>query len=424
MRSNVAISVSSLGKCYRHPRGVRSDSVRDAITSLFSRSRRETASTRPTVSEFWALQDVGFEVDAGETVGVLGLNGAGKSTLLKILSRITSPTTGRASIRGRLGALLEVGTGFHPDLTGRENVYLYGAILGMGRAEVCRKFEAIVDFAEVADFIDTPVKRYSSGMYVRLAFSVAAHLHPDILLLDEVLAVGDFTFQKKCTDLVKSLENSGATILLVSHNMFSIKAMCDRVLYLKGGRLEFDGDCEAGLALYERAGGLPTSAWFAAEEGAPRIEVTEAILSDEYGTKRSIFDHGQRLRLRFRYHARTAIKSPNFLISFTRSDGVLCCNFSSTIDGAGPHEAKGDGEIELLTPPITLVADSYTIQIVVREGGFHRMLSAQTAGTFHIRDPLLSPTGFGVFHQRAIWRETLDLSIPRPSETPQRVSLP
>jgi ABC-type polysaccharide/polyol phosphate transport system ATPase subunit len=195
-----------------------------------------------TLEEFWALRDVNFEVRQGDVLGIIGRNGAGKSTLLKLLSRITEPTTGRITLRGRVASLLEVGTGFHPELTGRENIYLNGAILGMSRAEIRKKFDAIVSFAEVERFIDTPVKRYSSGMYVRLAFAVAAHLEPEILVVDEVLAVGDAEFQKKCLGKMDEVSRrDGRTVLLVSHNMSSIAALASRVLFLDAGRVAFDG---------------------------------------------------------------------------------------------------------------------------------------------------------------------------------------
>lgn len=198
----------------------------------------------------WALKDVSFTVEQGEVLGIIGRNGAGKSTLLKILSRVTAPTSGRIRVKGRVASLLEVGTGFHPELTGRENIYLNGAILGMTRQEVTRKFDEIVDFAEVEKFIDTPVKRYSSGMYVRLAFAVAAHLEPEILVVDEVLAVGDAEFQKKCLGKMGDVAEQGRTVLFVSHNMGAIKTLCHRVVVVSAGKLVFNGLSDAGLEHY------------------------------------------------------------------------------------------------------------------------------------------------------------------------------
>jgi len=234
--SEPAIRVSGLGKKYsithgRERAGYRTlrDTLVDAVKAPFRK--------RATIEEFWAISEVSFEVHPGEVVGIIGRNGAGKSTLLKILSRITKPTTGRVELNGRVGSLLEVGTGFHPELTGRENVFLNGSILGMSRAEVKKKFDEIVGFAEVEKFLDTPVKRYSSGMYVRLAFAVAAHLEPEILIVDEVLAVGDTGFQKKCFEKMEGVRRSGRTVLVVSHNLVAITNICTRAITLDDGRV-------------------------------------------------------------------------------------------------------------------------------------------------------------------------------------------
>lgn len=215
----------------------------------------QSAIRNPSSEDFWALKDVSFEVKQGEVLGIIGRNGAGKSTLLKILSRITEPTEGRIRIRGRVASLLEVGTGFHPELTGRENIFLNGAILGMARAEIKAKFEEIVAFAEVERFIDTPVKRYSSGMYVRLAFAVAAHLDPEILVVDEVLAVGDAEFQKKCLGKMQQVaRGEGRTVLFVSHNMEAIVKLCSRAILLSGGRLQVDRDARTATEAYLKTG--------------------------------------------------------------------------------------------------------------------------------------------------------------------------
>jgi lipopolysaccharide transport system ATP-binding protein len=209
-----------------------------------------SASSNGSVENFWALKDMSFEVKQGDVVGIIGRNGAGKSTLLKILSRITDPTEGRIRIRGRVASLLEVGTGFHPELTGRENIYLNGSILGMSRVEIKAKFDEIVAFAEVEKFLDTPVKRYSSGMYVRLAFAIAAHLEPEILIVDEVLAVGDAEFQKKCLGKMHDVATGGRTVLFVSHNMQAVSVLCSRALFLRGGSLAYAGGVEETIELY------------------------------------------------------------------------------------------------------------------------------------------------------------------------------
>ncbi|HXE79723.1 MAG TPA: ABC transporter ATP-binding protein [Vicinamibacterales bacterium] len=244
--SDVVIRAERLSKRYRLGEGPQGqgdfrDAVSDAVRRITRRLRRRETPGTDGDRDLWALHDVSFEVKQGEVVGLIGQNGAGKSTLLKILSRITDPTSGRAWYRGRVGSLLEVGTGFHPELSGRENVYLSGAILGMTRREIDAKFDEIVAFSEMERFLDTPVKRYSSGMYVRLGFAVAAHLDPEVLIIDEVLAVGDAGFQRKCLAKMKAAAREGRTILFVSHNMGSIQRMCSRALVLRNGRLIAEG---------------------------------------------------------------------------------------------------------------------------------------------------------------------------------------
>ncbi len=245
-----AIRVANLGKSYRVGRAAATRGYRTLRESLVDAAQAPLRRLRgrddtPRDEEFWALKGVEFEVQPGEAIGIIGRNGAGKSTLLKILSRITKPTTGRVELRGRVGSLLEVGTGFHPELTGRENIFLNGSILDMKRSEIARKFDEIVAFAEVEKFLDTPVKRYSSGMYVRLAFAVAAHLEPEILIVDEVLAVGDASYQERCIERMGSLAASGRTILLVSHNMDVIPRLCTRAILMDGGKVGEDGPADA-----------------------------------------------------------------------------------------------------------------------------------------------------------------------------------
>jgi lipopolysaccharide transport system ATP-binding protein len=235
--SDIAIRVENLGKRYHIGTRARFRTLRDTVTDTFAMAWRKRAPA-PNAEWIWALRDVSFEVKQGQAVGIIGKNGAGKSTLLKILARITEPTEGTAQVRGRIGSLLEIGTGFHPELTGRENVFLNGAILGMKRAEIQYQFDEIVTFAEVEKFIDTPVKHYSSGMYLRLAFAVAAHLNPEILLVDEVLAVGDAAFQKRCIGKMGAVTEAGRTVLFISHNMGAIVQLCPTVMLLREGRVE------------------------------------------------------------------------------------------------------------------------------------------------------------------------------------------
>ncbi len=264
--SHYSIEAVGLGKRYQivHERN-RYETMRDRLAATFTAPFRQAGRLlrgQPApgaAEEFWALREASFQVRPGEVVGIIGRNGAGKSTLLKILTRITEPSEGHADIRGRVGSLLEVGTGFHPELTGRENVFLNGSILGMRRFEIARRFDEIVAFAEVEKFLDTPVKHYSSGMYMRLAFAVAAHLEPEVLLVDEVLAVGDSAFQKKCLDKMEAVGRDGRTILFVSHNMPAITRLCPRTLLLSGGRIIQDGPSQQVVGTY-LSSGLGTTA--------------------------------------------------------------------------------------------------------------------------------------------------------------------
>jgi len=387
--SDVVIRAESLGKRYRIAR---------------SKSRRNGFQKS---EDFWALKDLSFEIGRGEVVGVIGHNGAGKSTLLKILSRITEPTVGRARIRGRVASLLEVGTGFHPDLSGRENIYLNGSILGMTRLEIRKKFDEIVDFAEIGQFIDTPVKRYSSGMYVRLAFSVAAHLELEILVVDEVLAVGDVGFQRKCMDYMQKLARSGITILLVSHNLFAVKAMCRRVLSLSAGRLQFDGATAEGIELYEKGSGLaanlPMIVINGEDTGQWPIVIRFIELLDLDGESRAVYDYGERMRVRMHYEVRRPVKYPNFYLGIRRSDNVVCCSFSAARDGVTAPSLDHSGVIELLTPPLRLVSDMYGAHAAVWDREFKNIYGGQIGPSFHVRDEVLNEH-FGVFHVPAEWR--------------------
>jgi lipopolysaccharide transport system ATP-binding protein len=319
--SNPAIVIENVGKKYnlRHQSGQEGfrHVLERALLSPFKWARKNIAKPeappdKSSVEEFWALRDVSFSVDPGEVVGIIGRNGAGKSTLLKILSRITEPTRGRVRINGRVASLLEVGTGFHAELTGRENVYLNGTILGMTRREIKRKFDEIVAFAEVEKFLDTPVKHYSSGMYVRLAFAVAAHLEPEILIVDEVLAVGDAQFQKKCLGKIQDVsQREGRTVLFVSHNMAAVAALTHRVILLKSGQVEFTGAPQAGINLYMASGESGASVYTAEPSTqTPNFTRVEIVCSQPG----NIHDSGKPWSARFQVHYPFPV--PNACMSF------------------------------------------------------------------------------------------------------------
>jgi lipopolysaccharide transport system ATP-binding protein len=318
--SEVAIKVENLSKLYRISHLASQRTVRDAVHhGMRLIWRRLRWKTRLHREEFWALRDISFEIRRGEIVGIIGSNGAGKSTLLKVLSRITEPTKGRITLRGRVASLLEVGTGFHPELSGRDNIYLNGAIYGLTRAEIGRKFDEIVEFADVAKFLDTPVKRYSSGMYVRLAFAVAAHLEPDILIIDEVLAVGDAAFQKKCLGKIREVSSEeGRTVLFVSHNLTSVRQLCSRSILLEQGRLSFDGPPSEAIAAYTRRDRGKAAYKHIAGDGAARI--TEVRLPGEGGAEAISPIFGE-MRIEIHYEAGPAAGSLEFFILIYAEDG-------------------------------------------------------------------------------------------------------
>ncbi|MCA1914839.1 ABC transporter ATP-binding protein [Methanospirillum hungatei] len=285
---------------------------------------------------FWALKNISFDVRKGEILGIIGRNGAGKSTLLKILSRVTAPTEGKIKIKGRIASLLEVGTGFHPELTGRENVFLNGAILGMTKQEISEKFDDIVAFAEVEKFIDTPVKRYSSGMYVRLAFAVAAHLEPEILIVDEVLAVGDARFQKKCIGKMGEVAGEGRTVLFVSHNMNAVKNLCGKVILLEAGNLVYEGDTHKGIAQYVNEDRIETTTLDEEYlnsimtglilERNPTVRFQQITISDINGTERATFRSDEEIKITMRYRCYTKVTNLRLLITVLDSEGNRIMN--------------------------------------------------------------------------------------------------
>ena len=320
----------------------------------------------------WALRDVCFEVQPGTIVGIIGQNGSGKSTLLKILSRITKPTAGRIEIHGRISSLLEVGTGFHPELTGRENIYLNGAILGMSHREIKRKFDEIVDFSEIEKFLDTPVKHYSSGMYVRLAFAVAAHLEPEILVLDEVLAVGDAAFQKKCLGKMGRVAKQGLTVLFVSHNMSAIGGLCERVVLLESGRVAFDGPTRAGIEHYmgsitQNAGGDLESAQHWGKRRFARI--TAMRLLNHAGLPCDTFSMGDTLVIELEVECLQRLTSPEIAFALQNRMGMNLQLFVSTWEGwDGPLEV-GLHRFRIKIPKMAIYPGTYAFTPwVLRQG--------------------------------------------------------
>jgi lipopolysaccharide transport system ATP-binding protein len=349
MSSNVAIQAENLGKRFQlgATQGVgRYRTLREGVADMFTPKRGEREAER----EFWALRDVSFEIGSGETVGIIGRNGAGKSTLLKILSRITPPTLGRGVTVGRVGTLLEVGTGFHPELTGHENIMLSGAVMGMRRSEVLSRFDQIVEFSGLSKFLQTPVKRYSSGMYMRLAFSVAAHLEPEVLLVDEVLAVGDAQFQRKCLGRMEELGQSGRTVLFVSHSMPSVMRLCPRVIFLDDGRVAADGSASAVVEEYLGRGGSAAVREWADPETAPgddRIRLRSIRVLDEAGNPQMELDIRQPICVEVEYWNRSGDTGfrPFSNLHFFNSEGTPLFISSDPNNAAPTGQPRAEGLI-------------------------------------------------------------------------------
>ena len=330
-----------------------------------SASKRWYSSLARRSAEMWALQDVSFDVREGEALGIVGHNGAGKTTILKLLSGITAPTRGRITIRGRLAALIEVSSGFHPELTGRENVYLYGAMLGMRRSEIGRKMDSIIDFSGMEKYIDVPVKRYSSGMYVRLGFSVAAHLEPDVVLLDEVLAVGDVAFQAKCLDRISALRKSGRTIVFVSHDLASIYRLCDRALLLEHGRILMEGAPRAVIDRYQQmAIPCPDARVMDPRKQAECIELS--FFSQAPG---DVIRTGFPMMARLGYRASTAITHVVFRISLYWPSGYLCAQLTNETNGTIDRLDAGAGTIEFHCPVLPVVPGLYRVDVEIEAKG-------------------------------------------------------
>jgi lipopolysaccharide transport system ATP-binding protein len=397
--SDTVIKVENLGKKYliRHQQSERYTALRDVLTNKFKSFGKIIISLQPPSSnlqpsreEFWALQDVSFEVKQGARIGIIGRNGAGKTTLLKLLSRITEPTAGRIAIKGRVASLLEVGTGFHPELTGRENIFLNGAILGMSKLEIKRKFDEIVDFAEVEKFLDTPVKRYSSGMFVRLAFAVAAHLEPEILLVDEVLAVGDAQFQKKCLGKMGEVAKQGRTVLFVSHNMGAVLSLCSVTLWIDKGRLHSFGNSEITIHEYIASDGkqnvnLPFS------DKPRRFRCDDVMMSNfellnKEGQESIYHVAGEPLRFRFFFKANCSFSNLSLEFYIVGENGNrIVYGGSNPLQDFTISAKKGEEIcIECLIPHLWLAAGYYFIDAIISIPNTATLEYVENAGEFNV----------------------------------------
>jgi lipopolysaccharide transport system ATP-binding protein len=378
--SNSVIRVENLGKCYtlhhqqegRQYKAMR-DVMMDGARSIGSKFLKRRSRANSEREDFWALKDVNFDIQQGDRVGIIGRNGAGKSTLLKVLSRIVEPTTGQIGIRGRVASLLEVGTGFHPELTGRENIYLNGAILGMSRAEITRKFDEIVSFAEVEKFLDTPVKRYSSGMYVRLAFAVAAHLEPEILIVDEVLAVGDSQFQKKCLGKMEDVSREGRTVLFVSHNMATMNQLCNKGIFLASGEVQETGSMNKVISSYLTQGfsQLPELDLSIRNQGSARAKKVRfekiRILNHENQLSNDL-DVRYPFSVKIDYAVKEIVNNIELSVRIYRNDGVpvLTSHKSDSLTSSTKHHC-GKYEALLEIPEMFLMPGEYSLSIAAHE---------------------------------------------------------
>jgi lipopolysaccharide transport system ATP-binding protein len=369
-----AIEFNEVWKKFR--KGEKVNSLRDAIPNLLKGKDRNLSLEE---REFWAVKNVSFNIEKGGVVGIMGPNGAGKSTILKLLSKIIVPNKGTMKINGRLSALIEVTAGFHPELTGRENVFLNGTILGMKKKEIERKFDEIVEFSGVSEFIDTPVKRYSSGMYSRLGFSVAAHMDPDILLVDEVLSVGDMSFQGKCAAKIRDLLKSGATIVLVSHQLNMIQSLCRRVILLQNGEVVKDGRVDEVIPHYQnlvykkREEDLKQK--MSSMDGRvqidtrPLIDITQVTFSDGK-EKKEKFEHGDQFVTTLYYEARERIENPIFSLDIFRADSVLCCSTRSDERNFKLDAIEGKGSVSVNLGKLILAPGLYMANITIWDKAF------------------------------------------------------
>ena len=412
----IDLSLKHVSKRYRIRR--ESDSASNSwLSKVASLTRKE---------DFWALKDVSFEVPRGQALGIIGHNGAGKSTILKLLSRITTPSVGEIMINGRLSALIEVGSGFHPELTGRENIYLNGSILGMMRREINEKLDSIVAFAELRQFIDTPVKRYSSGMYVRLGFSIAAHLNPDILLLDEVLAVGDAAFQQKCIERIMELQKAGTTIVFISHDLRAVQKLCDRVILLRRGQIEADGDPDETIQLYQslsqQLGGHAQGSHV--QDPTREAVVLSLKFYDEAGNECLSFETGKPMRAVLNYRVDKAVRDVMFEVQFYSQEGHLCSFFTSETTGEQIDLEPGEGTIEFDCSSVGLGPAVYLVDTGIRNrlapygidiDWRRRCMAIRIDYDLHLRDTFYMP--YVIRHTPPISPELSAVALSPPTET-------
>ena len=400
----IDLSFKNVSKRYRVRQEVSEDQTRNRIVRKIQNLRRVS-------HDFWALRDVSFEVRRSEAVGIIGHNGAGKSTILKLLANITAPTTGEIKINGRLSALIEVGSGFHPELTGRENIYLNGSILGMRRREITEKLDSIVEFAGIREFLDTPVKRFSSGMYVRLGFSIAAHLDPDILLLDEVLAVGDAAFQAKCLQRIDELKNSGTTIIFVSHDLSAVERVCDRVLYLKAGAIKKDGLPREVIETYNKEAQSSPSAPSSKSNYNRSVSLRSLVFCDYSDVAQSTFVTGEPLKARVELQNSEPLDDVVVDIIFYTPDGNIMCELTTEVGDGKLSVPPGVSVLEFACEELSLLGGIYYTDVrVIHRGGIEAIDVLAKAATVRVDD--VGHSVRGLFYQPYQWQIKSTKSLP------------
>lgn len=375
--SDNAIEFVNVSKKFK--KGEKFDSLRDLIPNLIKNTLKAKRIDELAEKEFWAVKDVSFELKKGEVLGIIGHNGAGKSTILKLLSRILKPTKGQININGRLSALIEVGAGFHEDLTGRENIYLNGTIMGMKKKEIDKKFDSIVEFSELEDFIDTPVKRYSSGMYVKLGFSVVAHLEPEILLIDEVLSVGDIAFQSKCINKISSLKSNGIPIVFISHNLLAVEKICNKAILISNGELMYNGvprDVVQKYQIIAQKKMISNNNKAVGRYGEPyvrlgnrEVEIKKVRLLNLLNEEKDIFSNQEELIVEINFET-SNINKFHFAVTFFRYDGVYCYSATTKFDNFNLQNQYKKGILQIKFPKLLLLNSKYQLSVSVWDANF------------------------------------------------------
>jgi lipopolysaccharide transport system ATP-binding protein len=406
---NKTIEFNKVSKRYRL--GLTRTSLPSYIAEQSRKIFRSSFSSNPHDKYLWALRDISFDLSEGQSLALIGPNGAGKTTILKLLANITKPTGGEITVNGKLSALIELGAGFHPDLTGRENIFLNGTILGLKKNEIRKRFDEIVSFSELDQFIDTPVKRYSSGMSVRLGFAVAACIEPNILLVDEVLAVGDAAFREKCMSRIKSLLEKGTSLIFVSHNLWLVQAICESAIYLDAGKIKYTGKTTEVIDMYDRTLNILRAEKFRKtnlmkDEANSDIEIVKIEVVGVDDTKAGEFQNNEPAEVRVKYVAHNKIEAVNLVVRILRSDGITCCMMRTSLDKFLIALEPGEGWISVTLDPLQLYGGTYYAQAIFRDASDSFGIANGWSAWFYVAGSVLSHHEMnGVFEPNRTWRQ-------------------